>query len=323
MLLDSRLVHSAERVACQLEILDQRVASAPREVLSDNDSHQLKLFAVRRHRVRRHHPPSLAKVVRDREFIVVMSFFGIQPEGNERQPLASGLGHDDEPELLQAGCKVVGCAGQVEHDRAISALAETDHLVVLSDDLGSALGEIQGEGCLVCAEIIDVEDEFLGQVLGGAPDYPSDTRVDQSVLMARDVDRDDFLKAEIPFKIGHHERSNEASTGGVDVDRTVNILLDEKVIDCLDIFVLPRIGRADDGADADRVLIDQLDAFFRVDHVAVFGAENVAFFDLEVAGGFLPADLNSGIHNDVRFRVVFPFGFAPVLPALLHRQCPL
>jgi hypothetical protein len=33
-------------------------------------------------------------------------------------------------------------------------------LVVLSDDLASATGEVQREGGLVGAEVVDVEDEF-------------------------------------------------------------------------------------------------------------------------------------------------------------------
>jgi hypothetical protein len=61
-------------------------------------------------------------------------------------------------------------------------LAEPDELVVLTDDLRGALGEVEGEGGLVRAEVVDVEDELLGEELGRAPDYPADTGVDKSVL---------------------------------------------------------------------------------------------------------------------------------------------
>lgn len=49
-------------------------------------------------------------------------------------------------------------------------LAEADQLVVLSDDLGGATRKVQCEGGLVCPEIINVEDELFGKVLGVTPD---------------------------------------------------------------------------------------------------------------------------------------------------------
>jgi hypothetical protein len=46
------------------------------------------------------------------------------------------------------------------HDAAVASLAETDQLVVLGDDLTGASREVQREGGLVGAEVVDVEDEF-------------------------------------------------------------------------------------------------------------------------------------------------------------------
>jgi hypothetical protein len=54
-------------------------------------------------------------------------------------------------------------------------------LVVLADDLGSAFGKVEGEGGLVGAQVVDVEDEFFGEVFGGAPDDPAYTWVDEAV----------------------------------------------------------------------------------------------------------------------------------------------
>lgn len=41
---------------------------------------------------------------------------------------------------------------------AISAFAEADELVVLADDLGGTFGEVEGEGGLFSAKVVDVED---------------------------------------------------------------------------------------------------------------------------------------------------------------------
>jgi hypothetical protein len=60
-------------------------------------------------------------------------------------------------------------------------LAEADQLVVLADDLGGAFGEVEREGGLVCAKIVDVEDEFFREVFGATPDDPAYTWVDEAV----------------------------------------------------------------------------------------------------------------------------------------------
>ena len=57
-------------------------------------------------------------------------------------------------------------------------LAEADHLVVLANDLGRAFREVEGEGGLVGAEVVNVENELLGEVLWGAPDDPASAGID-------------------------------------------------------------------------------------------------------------------------------------------------
>jgi hypothetical protein len=51
----------------------------------------------------------------------------------------------------------------------------------LADDLGSAFREVQGEGGLVGTEVVNIEDEFFGEVFGGTPDDPAYTGVDKAV----------------------------------------------------------------------------------------------------------------------------------------------
>lgn len=57
----------------------------------------------------------------------------------------------------------------------------------MADDLGSTLGEVQSEGGLVGAEVVDVEDELLGEVLGVTPDDPSYTWVDLTSISRKEV----------------------------------------------------------------------------------------------------------------------------------------
>jgi hypothetical protein len=108
---------------------------------------------------------------------------GLEAECHEGQALAGALGHDDEAVALEDLGQVVGGAGEVAHDGLVALLAEADELVVLADDLGGALGEVEGEGGLLGAEVVDVEDEVLGEVLVRAPDDPANTGVDEAILV--------------------------------------------------------------------------------------------------------------------------------------------
>ena len=113
------------------------------------------------HRVCRNDPPTFPQVMRHRKLVIVKLLLGIKSECHQRQSLSSRLGHDQEAKLGQGGSKEVGRSGQVEHDRAVALLAQTNHLVVLANDLGGAFGEVEREGGLVGSEVVDVEDEFL------------------------------------------------------------------------------------------------------------------------------------------------------------------
>jgi hypothetical protein len=54
-------------------------------------------------------------------------------------------------------------------------------LVVLSNNLRSSLGEIEGEGGLVGAQIVDVENKFLGKIFWAPPDDPANTWVNKTI----------------------------------------------------------------------------------------------------------------------------------------------
>ena len=63
----------------------------------------------------------------------------------------------------------LGGAREVEHDAAVAFLAETDELVVLSNDLTSATREVQRKGSLVGSKVVDVEDELWGMLASLMP----------------------------------------------------------------------------------------------------------------------------------------------------------
>ena len=180
-LLDLLLVHFIEEPQTQFDIREQLVAPTLAEILAHHYPQHLQVVGVRRHGVRRDDPSALAELMREGEFVEVFVRGFVKTECDEWEPIAGFPRHDDEPELFQGVGEVVGGARQVGHDAAVAVLAEADQLVVLADDLGGALGEVEGEGGLVCAEVVDIEDKLLGEVFWGAPDDPAYAGVDEAV----------------------------------------------------------------------------------------------------------------------------------------------
>ena len=166
-------IHLRKLLHSHLKICDQSITPAPRKVLPDDHAHHLHLIGVRCHCVRRHDPTSLAQLVCDRELIELMSMLRVETEGHKWQTLALSLGHEQEAHLLHRSSQIVCRPGQVEHDAAISLLAEANQLIVLADDLTSSTREVESEGGLIGAKVVDIEDQLLRQELWVTPDDPS------------------------------------------------------------------------------------------------------------------------------------------------------
>lgn len=71
------------------------------------------------------------------------------------------LRHNHKSELFEGVGEVIGGSCQVAHDGTVTTLAKTNELVVLSDNVRSTLGEVERERSLICAKVVDVENELL------------------------------------------------------------------------------------------------------------------------------------------------------------------
>lgn len=184
VLLDLLAVHLSKQLHAELDVDDERVTSVLREVLADYNAQHLEVVRMRGHCVRRNDPATRTQFVCQGELVEMPVLVRDQPKSDQRQALARLLGHDDKPQKRQRFREVVGGAREVAHDGLVPLLPETDELVVLTDDLAGPLGEVEREGRLVCAEVVDVEHKLLREELGGPPDHPADPGVYQSVLSA-------------------------------------------------------------------------------------------------------------------------------------------
>lgn len=104
------------------------------------------------------------------------------------------------------------------------------------------------------------------------------------------------------------------------MDRTIDLLVDQQVVDGFDVLVLARVRGPQDRTNANGILVHQVDRFFRINHIPRLRAVDIFLLDIEIPRCFLPAHLHRAIHHDVRVRAVLALGPAAVLPPLLHRQ---
>lgn len=107
----------------------------------------------------------------------------------------------------------------VIRDGLVSLKAEMHEVEVLCDDRVGGAREVQRERVLDRAEVVQLEDQVLGQVLLRPPDDPSDTDVRESKLVSGRVDRHDAGDLEVPQVLRRRERRDERARRAVDVDR--------------------------------------------------------------------------------------------------------
>ena len=216
VLLNLLFIHLTQSLHGQFDVCNERVAARMREVLADNDTHHLQALRVGSHGVGGDDPTTLSELMCDGELVELVAVIGVKTEGNQRETITTSLRHQLEAHLLNRGSQIVCGLGQVEHDSAVAVLAQADQLVVLAQNLGSTTREIESKGSLVSTKVVDVEDQLSRQVLGVTPDAPTDTGVDQTVLVARNVDRDDLLETEVPDEVRVDEGCNETTGCGID-----------------------------------------------------------------------------------------------------------
>ena len=181
-------------------------------------------------------------------------------------------------------------------DPAIALAPETQEIVILGDDLAAGTREIQGEGGHVAAQVIDPEDQVLGQLLGIAPDHPANAQGRQPELVAGGVDGFHARQPEIPEEIGIVEGGEKAAAGGVDmhgnVQARIGLQLVQRLTDLGHGFVLAGVGHAQGRHHADGVFVAPGQGFRRAHDEPILFHGDFAQFDIPVAGELVPADLH-------------------------------
>ena len=207
---------------------------------------------------------------------------------------------------------------------SIPVESQTQEHVVLQQYLCARTGEVQCESRHFAAEITHLENKAFRQVSGFAPYDPSQTGVDQTVLMTGGADGVDALDAEVPCEVRLDEWCDHTSRSAVHMDAHIKsgALLDavQCFADLFDRLIHTRIGHAHDGHHADGVLIDILVEIMAVEHFVVLGNRHIAWFHVEIVAELLPAHLHGAAHHQIRMIGRQVGLFAGFLPTALQRE---
>jgi hypothetical protein len=191
-----------------------------------DDPERRQIGPVLRKRVGRYEPPPLAQAFETSKTLKLsISDRSVKANTGSASPRVSS---SNGPSSSISPARRVATARCVALHPAEAVEAEAQEVVVLSHDLRAGPREVERERGHVVAEVVDPEDQFLGQRLRVAPDDPADPRVDEPVLVAGRVDRAHPRETEVPDEVRVDERCNEGARGAVDVDGHVDPLRSSK-----------------------------------------------------------------------------------------------
>jgi hypothetical protein len=169
------------------QVLKEEVGEVVPEAVADDDTQRGEVGAVFREGVRGDQPAALAQGrgnVEDGEVGDAV----VHLEGEDGKLAAvSEQGERSHPGDILGEPHGDVTAGLL--DTTVALEAEAQEVVVLRDHLGTRAGEVEREGRHVAAEVVDVEDEVLGERLRVSPQRPADARHHQAVLVPGGVDR--------------------------------------------------------------------------------------------------------------------------------------
>lgn len=91
-------------------------------------------------------------------------------------------------------------------------------LYIIANIIIRTFGEVESKGRLIRSKIVDVEDEFLGQVFLGPPYHPPNSGVDQPIFVSAHIDALHQWQPEVPFQFGVQKRRDEPTARRIYMD---------------------------------------------------------------------------------------------------------
>ena len=182
---------------------------------------------------------SSANILVDGRFVESEDAFLPMNIAHARVPAGCLKGVTEEPSILHA----------ILHDVSETIETEVNEVEVLSDDLSSRPGEVEGIALFSSTQVVKLKDEVLWKIRLIAPYDPAYARVHKAKLMAARVDGLNTRQFKVPLEagLGVRERGDEGARSTIDMDRNVmsgfGLEIIQNVRNLLDWFVMARIGR--------------------------------------------------------------------------------
>ena len=139
-------------------------------------------------------------------------------------------------------------------------------------------------------------------------------------LVAGYVDGSNPLEPEVPLQLRNREGGYKTAARSIDVDRDLELPLDEQIVNSLAVFIVSRISRSENDADTDCVFVAEVNGLLGVNNKSGRCAEDEFLLNLKVPGGLFPADLDGRGHDEIGILGGLALGLAACLPASLHGE---
>ncbi len=205
----------------------------------------------------------------------------------------------------------------VPYDFGKTLAAEPKEQIVLRDNLTGGTRKVQREGRHVAAQIIDVEDQIVGQIGFVAPDDPTDSQRREAVFVSRGVDRTHACQAKVPDQIRFDERRGKPARCGIDMHGNIEVGLKLELVQSRRDFghrlVVAGERDAERWRDADGIFVGPLHHLLRCHPAPVAFKRDFPQFNVEIAGEFVPTNLD-GAGDNVRSSGRFSGGDHPLAP---------
>src|SRR5659263_654279 len=140
--------------------------------------------------------------------------------------------------LIQLFGEVTAVVHHVRHYISVAASAEAYEVIVLRDNGGAALREVERVVRHLPSQVIDTEYQLFRKIVFILHHEPPDPRINQAILVSGRIDSFHLFELKVPFEIGPNEGCDKRATCPVDVKRYIPAFrvfyVNEEIVDFLD-----------------------------------------------------------------------------------------
>ena len=232
--------------------------------------------------------------------------------------------HTEQATVLQRTRQQPGIHKTGLHRRRESLAAERDKVEHLAQHRGCRARKVQTKRVLNRAKIVQLKHQVTRHKLRRTEDDPADTRIHETKLVARRIDRGHTRDIKAPFVVRRRKRRHHRTRRTINVDRYVQarplLQLIELMSHFLHWLIVARVRRTENHDDSNRVLVNVVHRTLRIKAVVRrLVHRHGTLLNLPVARKLFHAHLHVRTKHQIRAWVVdiLALRLALLLPAAL------